>query len=447
MGWRTSLLKIIKSNELIRVDNICVTIYKLPGIGGTSLAFSAGKVLLFDTDDGSYRSGNRGDTVRPKEWAEIANLTAEDVAGYDVIALDTVGRALDMLTIHLLKQDPKLGRKSGDLSLQGFGALKTAFITWKNKMLSFHKDVIFCSHMDEKQEGDIIKERFDIQGGSRAEIYKSSDAIAKLFIDGKSRKLDFSPREGSLGKNPAQFDILTVPNFAVEPQYFASVIADIKKALNKMSEAQTEVQDEIKGWRALLTASKTAADFNALLPQAIKASQAVKMLIMAEATQKGLKFDKEEKAFYAPDTPTGCAQLIAGKLKQFVSENVDFKFPEAPQAPETLPGPPKPQEGAVTSTEQASQDNPTTAIPERRAENVTPPTTGRKVPGWEIAIHDLRRKCGIPDAEYHQVLRDVYGCMHTREMHISQRIKMQAYLLAYERAAEPPVGDIAGDGI
>ena len=295
-------LKIIKSNQPIPVKQITVTVYALPGIGKTSLAFSAG-ALLIDTDKGSYRSANRGDVVQPASWSEIANLTAADLEGYPAVALDTAGRALDMLSAHILENDPKMGRKSGDLSLQGFGALKSSFVSWLKRLHTCGKDVILLSHLDEKQEGDIIKDRLDLQGGSKAEIYKCSDAMAKLYIEGKARKLDFSPREGALGKNPAQFDILTVPNFAVEPQYFAGVIGDIKKALNKMSEAQTQAQDEIEGWRKLLNACKTPADFNSLLPQAVKADHAVKVLIMAVATEKGLKFDKEEKAFYAPSAP------------------------------------------------------------------------------------------------------------------------------------------------
>ncbi len=117
------MLRIIKSNQPIPVNQITVTIYSLPGIGKSSLAFTAGKVLLFDTDKGSYRAANRGDVVSPANWGEIATLDASDLAPYDVIALDTAGRALDMLSNYILQNDPKMGRKSGDLSLQGFGAL------------------------------------------------------------------------------------------------------------------------------------------------------------------------------------------------------------------------------------------------------------------------------------------------------------------------------------
>jgi len=341
------VLKIIKSNQPIPVKQITVTVYALPGIGKTSLAFSAG-ALLIDTDKGAYRSANRGDTVQPASWSEIANLTASDLEGYQAVALDTAGRALDMLSAHILENDPKMGRKSGDLSLQGFGALKSSFISWLKRLHACGKDVILLSHLDEKQEGDIIKDRLDIQGGSKAEIYKCSDAMAKLYIEGKARKLDFSPREGALGKNPAQFDILTVPNFTVEPQYFAGVIGDIKKALNKMSESQTQAQDEIEGWRKLLNACKNAADFNSLLPQAVKADHSVKVLIMAVATDKGLKFDKDEKAFYAPSTP-GVAQTPTEpeKAPETVTESQD--------GASHVPGEIYRQEVSVTEVEQRSK--------------------------------------------------------------------------------------------
>lgn len=339
------MLKIVKANQPLPVKQITVTVYALPGIGKTSLAFSAG-ALLIDTDKGSYRSANRGDTVQPASWSEIANLTASDLEGYSAVALDTAGRALDLLTANLLENDPKLGRKSGDLSLQGFGALKSSFTSWLKRLHACGKDVILLSHMDEKMEGDITKERLDIQGGSKAEIYKSSDAMAKLYIDGKTRKLDFSPREGSLGKNPAQFDILTVPNFAVQPQFFAEVLADIKKALNKMSEAQTQVQDELQGWRTILAACKTAADFNSLLPQAAKADHAVKTLVMAVATEKGMRFNKEEREFYLPQKQ---AQSASGAS-------------EPPEQPQPSPEPPKPAVEPANAKESVSHEEPAKAV-------------------------------------------------------------------------------------
>ena len=112
------MLKIIKSNQPIPVKQITVTVYALPGIGKTSLAFSAG-ALLIDTDKGSYRSGNRGDVVQPASWSEIANLTAPDLEGYSAVALDTAGRALDLLSANLLENDPKLGPQVGRFKPSG----------------------------------------------------------------------------------------------------------------------------------------------------------------------------------------------------------------------------------------------------------------------------------------------------------------------------------------
>ena len=57
-------LKILSAAEPITVDRITLALYGDPGVGKTTLAFSADKPLLFDFDNGAHRASNRKDTVR-----------------------------------------------------------------------------------------------------------------------------------------------------------------------------------------------------------------------------------------------------------------------------------------------------------------------------------------------------------------------------------------------
>ena len=78
-------------------------------------------------------------------------------------------------------------------------------------------------------------------------------------------------------------------------------IVERKKAeLQPPDEPATEA-DEIKGWKTLIAACKTAADFNALIPKVKDKPNVVKMALMTASLEAGLGFDKATKQFYSPE--------------------------------------------------------------------------------------------------------------------------------------------------
>lgn len=294
-------LKITKESDPIEVKQLTFAIYAPPGLGKTSLAFTASKTLLLDFDHGAYRSAFRKDTVTVDSWADIADIAAEDVADYDTIAIDTAGRALDALTAHLITDNPKFKGYGGALSLQGYGALKSTFIGWLKRLHGFGKDVILLAHSDEQRNGDDIIERLDVQGGSKNEIYKAADAMGRLSAKNKSRILTFDPTEAAFGKNPGQMEPLTVPHFSEKPDFMAQVIADTKARLNKMTEAQKAAADEIQKWSERFDEADDPGSFDSLKDECSEASEAVrdnvKRLLIKKAKDKGFEFDKQAGSF------------------------------------------------------------------------------------------------------------------------------------------------------
>ncbi len=205
-------LKITKAADPITVDRLNMVIYGPPGIAKTSLAFTADAPLLLDFDNGSHRAANRKDVVRVASWSDIAGIDAGDLEPFKTVIVDTAGRALDALSVDIIKSNPKHGR-GGALTLQGYGELKSRFGSFLKLLNSFGKDVILIAHMDEQRNGDDVIERLDVQGGSKGEIYKAADAMGRLVIENKQRWLMFSPTDAAFGKNPGQLEPLKVPHF------------------------------------------------------------------------------------------------------------------------------------------------------------------------------------------------------------------------------------------
>jgi len=283
------MLKIVKAADPVKIERINVCIYGPPGIGKTTLAFTADSPLLLDADRGSHRAANRKDIVQITSWSDVVSMTPQELAPYKTLVVDTAGRALDFLTADIIAENPKMGR-GGALTLQGFGVLKTRFAAWLKMLNTFGKDVVLLAHMDEQRSGDDIVERLDVQGGSKGEIYKSVDAMGRIFIKGKDRLIDFSPRENAFGKNPCNLD--PIPFALTETELLKFVMGTMKDRMNFHAEAQKVSTAEVSDWAVAIGDFAVAEDFNSALEDIKKAPKAIQAMAAAKARKLGLVFNK-----------------------------------------------------------------------------------------------------------------------------------------------------------
>lgn len=292
-------LKIVRSSDPIRVERLNLVLYGPPGVGKSSLAFTADTPLLLDFDQGAHRAANRKDIVRVEKWEDVANLTADDLAAYKTLVIDTAGRALDSLTADIIRRNPKAGR-GGALTLQGYGTLKAEFVAWVKSVNAIGKDVVLIAHMDEQRNGDDIIERLDVQGGSKGEIYKAADAMGRIAIREGKRLLMFSPTDASFGKNPGQLAPMEIPRPELAPDFLAGVVQSIKDKLNALTEEQREAQEVLETWRGIIAGLKDADDFNDKAEGIKKAPKAAQALFSAAAKAAGLIADKAAGKYVAP---------------------------------------------------------------------------------------------------------------------------------------------------
>lgn len=242
-------MRIIKADEPLLINNIKVMIYGEPGAGKTSLGFSANRPICYDFDEGAHRSGFRKDVLQFDSWSEAAAITAADLKEYDTIIIDTVGRQLDMIAAHVIMSDNKMSTRAGNLTLRGYGELKSIFAQWVKRTMTMGKDIIFIAHSKADKDGDNTILRPDIQGSSEGEVFKLADGVAYVRIINNRRTIDFRPTEQHAGKDTARIGMVDIPDLNNSPLFGANLVREIKESINNASEAGRKATEEIEAFR------------------------------------------------------------------------------------------------------------------------------------------------------------------------------------------------------
>ncbi|TLM56255.1 ATP-binding protein, partial [Acinetobacter baumannii] len=174
-------LPIITADQTLLVQAIIVYLYADPGLGKSSMGFTAEKAISFDFDRGAHRTGElrRGAVVQVHQWSDVANLTPQDLAPYKTVVIDTVGAMLECIKTHLLLTANNR-QKDGSLKLKAQGLANQTFKQYINTLISLGKDVVFIAHASEDQNGDQIIYRPDLGGKNSNELYRIADVMGYL---------------------------------------------------------------------------------------------------------------------------------------------------------------------------------------------------------------------------------------------------------------------------
>ena len=142
-----------KSTELVIPQTVKMMIYGQAGMGKTTVALSAPKPLLLDFDNGVKRVNlahlENVDIVQVDNWKEIQQLLQQnqtDLAIYQTIVVDTIGKMMDYIITHCCgTRQPQI---------KDWGRINQEF-TWFTRALSaLNKHIVFVAHRDSRKEGD-----------------------------------------------------------------------------------------------------------------------------------------------------------------------------------------------------------------------------------------------------------------------------------------------------
>jgi hypothetical protein len=271
-------VRIIRPTDTIAVDHPLVVIVGQPGIGKSTLGY-AFNTLLLDFDQGAHRVAHRGATGEIAAWAD-ARVTRELLAGFDGVTVDTVERAIGMLALALIDENPNYGY-NGSLYPKGWGVAKQRFALWLDGIRALG-DTLLLAHAKDVRDGERRYIRADIPGGSYGEIYKRADFVGYLSMVGGRRVLDFSPTDQFIGKNPGGWPPIVLPPAERIGGFMAELFEAGRLALGTASAEGARIAREVATWQRSIGAYITGAHYSAGL-EALRAIKADDPAVYAQA--------------------------------------------------------------------------------------------------------------------------------------------------------------------
>jgi len=254
--------KFTSSSEALPVRSLVATLFGQPGVGKTSLGNTVENPVLLDFDEGVERAIGRKTTVRFEKWSDAIDfINSPDFVDneFKTIVVDTAGTMLDdYMAQHIIAENPKLRATSGGLTLQGYGALKSLFSTFLSTLRSKNVDLIMIAHAQEKEDGDNMRLRPKMTGGAYDMLLAKSDLVGYMEMRGNEITLDFNPTDRHVGKNCAEFNMITVPHYEDKTYqtFFGDLLTQTKERMQKETKEQAEAVKIVKKYTKKLDACK-----------------------------------------------------------------------------------------------------------------------------------------------------------------------------------------------
>jgi hypothetical protein len=300
------MLKLISAIETIHIDFINALLYGEPGIGKTTLAFTANKPFLLNFDgNGLGRASFRADAGQPDSWEDvIAFQESKAIQDYETLIIDTVGNMIDVFIKNYVKKiSPKFFGAGGEISLKGYGAMRNIFDNFNIWAREQKLNVIYIAHATEERLQNNTKMVPDITGGSYDIIRRSMDLIGYYSSVNDMRIIDFSPRDSHIGKDCANIGSVAVPadNSESFKTFMAGIIEKTVTRMNSLTDNQMNAVKKIYSFEELLVnlTVEKCTEFGQIVNSEPDRNIQLQMraLLLKKASEAGIIFDIKTKKF------------------------------------------------------------------------------------------------------------------------------------------------------
>ena len=233
-------------------------IYGQPGIGKSTLALSAPNPVMVDAEKGMKRveARLRVPSLQVESYEQILELLkSPEIAPFETVVFDTMGRVLELMEPYLIKQNPKNAQSNGALSLGGYKARKIEFNNLLKLVRRLNKSILFVAHEKEEKTGEDKIVRPDVAGSSGAELIKDLDFVGYMEAKGTKRTISFFPTEKYYAKNSLQLDeVIEVPDTKDGNTFISERIVNMtKEKMERQAELITQYNEVLaKGEQIIL---------------------------------------------------------------------------------------------------------------------------------------------------------------------------------------------------
>jgi len=300
-----------KPSELTFDDKkLSMIIAGVPGIGKTTLALSSPKPLLIDLDNGVSRveARFRTDTAIESSYKElIDDLSQADLSKYETIVIDTGGKLLEMMKPVVINEDAKNGKRDGNLSLQGYGAVKKKFREFISFVRGLDKNLIIVFHASEVSlDNDTTGLRIRIEGSSRDDVWDDMDIGGFVEMKGKRRVIGFSNCERYYAKGThgihGEYEIPLLDSES-KNNFISDLFKKIKADLKKETEDVEKYNQVMSGIKPFIDKASSVEQLNKLfdkyneMEHYLTSKKELGFALQQKAKELGVRYDKDSKCF------------------------------------------------------------------------------------------------------------------------------------------------------
>lgn len=302
-----------KPSELEVNATIKLLVYGQPGLGKTTVALSSPSPVLLDFDGGVQRVNGafQCPTLQVESWEQVQEALKEDLSEFKTIVIDTAGKMLDYMSAYIIKNEPKLAKRDGSLSLQGYGARKSMFVNFLKQVSLMNKHLVFVAHEREDKDGEQKVVRPEMGGSSVGDLIKELDLVGYMQAYGEKRYIYWGVNEKAYTKNtcnlPNTNEIPTIldaqGNVTGQNAFLTSVFDSYNSYLSKERETRKKYDDFISSAKEEIEAIVDASTANDFCKSFAEAEQIwdsklkVGMMVKLKCDALGLKFDKKTKKY------------------------------------------------------------------------------------------------------------------------------------------------------